>query len=416
MKKQVLPKQQELNPSEKTALSSFLVITLSILMVYCVVWAFTGMWPWTKNHYNSYTLQACRWLGGHLDLGQNYSHLEIAEYQGKFFVSFPPFPSYVMLPFALLFGESTPDGWIAVAISLTGAFYVFKLLKHFEKSDASAIFWTLFTTIGSNLIFISVNSWVWFFAQNLCFLLSVMAIYYALTGKGGLSLAFWAMSVGCRPLNALYAPILLMILYQKMQETESLSFGKLLQKYWKWAIAPCVIAVSYMLLNYFRFGNILEFGHNYLPEFTEAEKGQFHVDYIKQNFPLLWKLPKPGADGKLQFPKFNGMAIYLSTPLFLSYAIYTIRSVVKKEMNGLAVRILIPVTVMVHFLCLTAHKTMGGFQWGNRYPLDALPFVLLGILLVCKKDDPLEKYQIPLAILGLALNVAGTIAVYNNWI
>ena len=171
-----------------------------------------------------------------------------------------------------------------------------------------------------------------------------------------------------------------------------------------------------MLLNYFRFGNILEFGHNYLPEFTEAEKAQFHVDYIKQNFPLLWKLPKPRADGKLQFPKFNGMAFYLSTPLFLSYAIYTIRSFVKKEKDRLTVRILIPVTVMVHFLCLTAHKTMGGFQWGNRYPLDALPFVLLGILLVFKKDDHLEKYQIPLAILGLALNVAGTIAVYNNWI
>lgn len=410
-------KKQSLTKSNETTLSSLLIIALSILCVYWVVWSFTGMWPWTKNHYNSYTLQACRWLSGHLDLGQNYSHLEIAEYQGKFFISFPPFPSFVMLPFALMFGENTPDGWIALAVSLAGAFYVFKLLKHCQKSDSSAIFWTLFVTVGSNLLFISINGWVWFFAQNLCFLLSVMAVYYALTGKGGWSLAFWAMSVGCRPLNGLYAPLLLVLLYQNVKEKEpSASFGQLILKYWKWAIAPCVIAASYMLLNYLRFGNILEFGHNYLPEFTQAEKGQFHPDYISQNFPLLWKLPPMGEGYKLNFPKFNGMAIYLVTPLFLSYVIYTVSSFLRKERGNPAVRLMIPVTVLLHFVCLTAHKTMGGFQWGNRYPVDALAYVLLGILLATDKEDKLEKFQIPLAILGIALNVAGTIAVYNNWI
>ncbi len=394
---------------------SFLLIALSVLAAYWTVWAFTGMWPWSKNFYNSYTLQACRWLSGHLDLGQNYSHLEIAEFGGKFFVSFPPFPSYVMLPFAALFGENTPDGWIAVAVSLLGAYYVFRLLKHYEKSNESAIFWTLFVTIGTNLIFITVNGWVWFIAQNLCFTLSVMAIYYAVLGKGGLSLAFWAMSVGCRPFNALYAPVLLVILYQGLKK-QNLTFGKMLQKHWKWAIAPTVIAVSYMLLNYLRFGNILEFGHNYLPEFVEAEKGQFHLDYIKQNFPLLLQLPKSGDKGILQFPKFNGWAFYLVIPVFISYAVYTVASLLKKPQKNILVRILIPVTVVLHLLCLTAHKTMGGFQWGNRYVLDSLPYIFLGILLVMNKDDKLEKFQIPLAVFGFALNLVGTIAVYNNWI
>ena len=59
---------------------------------------------------------------------------------------------------------------------------------------------------------------------------------------------------------------------------------------------------------------------------------------------------------------------------------------------------------------------MGGFQWGNRYVLDSLPYALLGILLVMNKDDKLEKFQIPIAIFGFALNLVGTIAVYNNWI
>ena len=184
MKKQVLPN------TKKTDLSSFLVIALSMLAVYWVVWSFTGMWPWTKNFYNSYTLQACRWLSGHLDLGQNYSHLEIAVFEGKFFVSFPPFPSYVMLPFALLFGENTPDGWIALGVSLFGAWYVFKLFKHYEKSDSSAIFWTLFVTVCSNMVFISVNGWVWFFAQNLCFCCRLWQFIMPFWERAGVHLHF----------------------------------------------------------------------------------------------------------------------------------------------------------------------------------------------------------------------------------
>lgn len=404
-------------PEEKFPLTSFLYVVLCMIAVYCVVWAFTGMWPWVKNDYNSYSLQAARWLQGHLDLGTNYSHLEIAEYQGKFFVSFPPFPSYVMLPFVLLFGEKTPDGWIALATSITGALYVFKLLKYFRKSDNSSIFWTLFVTVGTNLIFIAVNGWVWFIAQNLCFMLSVMAIYYAATKQGGLSLAFWACSVGCRPFNALYAPILLYILYRGLKEDRpTQGFWKLVSSHLKWAIAPCIIAASYMLLNYLRFDSIFEFGHNYLPEFQEAAKGQFHLDYIKTNFPLLLKLPPFDANGKVMFPKFNGTAFYLVTPVFFSYVIYLIYGIIIKKDTPRVLLWLIPCSVIVHLLLLTAHKTMGGFHFGNRYPIDALPYAFLGILYLMNQDDRLEKIQYPLAVLGLLINVIGTCATYNSWI
>ena len=408
MKQKILKKENDL--------LSFFLIVCSLLAVYFVIWSFTGMWPWTKNYYNSYTLQACRWLQGHLDLGQNYSHLEIAEYNGKFFVSFPPFPSYVLLPFALLFGENTPDGWIALGVSILSAYYVWKLLAHFQKTGNSGIFYTVFVMLGSNMLFIGTNGWVWFFAQNLCFLLSVAALYYALQGNGYLSLGFWAGSVGCRPFNAIYGIILFLILSQKLtQENPGAKFRKILKEYWKWAIPPVLIAISYLLLNFFRFGNPLEFGHNYLPEFTQAAKGQFHPDYMKENLPLLFQWPKIGADGKLLYPKWNGMAFYLATPLFFSCFLYTVYALCKKKEITLTVWLTFCL-IAIHLLCLTAHKTMGGFQFGNRYTLDTLPYVLFALLNLAEPEDKLEKFQYPFAILGIALNVAGTIAVYNNWI
>ena len=47
-------------------------------------------------------LQAQSWLEGRLDLGKDYPYLELAVFGGKYYVSFPPFPSYIMFPFAAL--------------------------------------------------------------------------------------------------------------------------------------------------------------------------------------------------------------------------------------------------------------------------------------------------------------------------
>ena len=63
---------------------------------------------------------------------------------------------------------------------------------------------------------------------------------------------------------------------------------------WYWAIGCGAIAISYMALNYARFGNITEFGHNYLPEFTRTTTGQFNLSYLKENLMHYLRLPATG--------------------------------------------------------------------------------------------------------------------------
>lgn len=399
-----------MDTTQKKMYTDFLTVALCIIAVYMVLWSFTGMWPWTSNPYNSYSLQSSRWLSGHLDLGKNYSHLEIAEYGGKFFVSFPPFPSFIMLPFTMIFGTKTPDGWIALAVSLIGALYTVKLLYHFKKAGASCVFWSLFLYVGTNLLFVSINGWVWFIAQNICFTLSMMCIYYAVAGKGGLCLAFWACSIGCRPMQILYIPVLLYIIKTCYPNQTII---QLIRSKWHWIITPCVIAGVYMILNFARFGSIIEFGHNYLPEFQEATLGQFNIEYIKDNFASLWKIPEM-SNGTVQYPKFNGMAMYIVSPIFISYAIYFVRCIIKKEFHWTYA--VLPCLIFVHLLCITAHKTMGGYQFGNRYTNDVLPFIFLGLLTMSPNNTDIPRYHYPLCILGICINIVGSIAVYNNWI
>ena len=50
------------------------------------------------------------------------------------------------------------------------------------------------------------------------------------------------------------------------------------------AYAPVALAAAAMMgYNFARFGSVVEFGHNYLPEFQRAEHGQFSLAYLLPN-------------------------------------------------------------------------------------------------------------------------------------
>ena len=355
---------------------------LIILAVHFVVSAFSGKWPWSPNSYNSYLLQTLSWLEGRLDLGQNYEWLELAIFEDKFFVSFPPFPSYVYLPFAIIFGEHTPEGWIAFFVMLLGAFYALRIAWHYIGTGAKAVFWSSFLYVGTNVLYVTLDAGVWFIAQSMALTLSLMAIFYAVKGKGGWSLFFWGCSVGCRPLQVLYAPILLYILYRGLKkEHPDYNLLTIIKKRFYWAIPVCIVACSYMILNYARFGNIAEFGHNYLPCYTRDETRQFNMEYIKNNLPSLFRLPEKTDNGTLHFSIFNGNCIFLVSPLFVSYFIYLIRKFIRRQKIDRFLLIGIPAIVCIHILGLCAHDTMGGFHFGHRYINDTLAYMYLAVMM-----------------------------------
>lgn len=393
----------------------YIVVCLYFIVTFLIVGAFTGQWPWNTNIYNSYTLQACSWLDGRLDLGQDYPHLELAIYDNKYYVSFPPFPSYVMLPFAFIFKTRTPDGWIAILTTLLGAIYAVKLYKSIKKENKQAIFWVIFLFLGTNILFTSINGWVWFIAQNMSITLSIMALYYATKGNITLSLLFWACAVGCRPFQVTYFPLILYILYARIKsENASITIIKLIQKKWFCVIPMVCVALSYMLLNYARFGSIVEFGHNYLPEFVRSEQGQFSLSYVLPNFKNLMRLPQILESGQLNFYNINGFLFFLVSPIFISYFYYIIKNFLNQKKVTIHLGLLL--LVLLHIFLLMCHKTMGGWHFGNRYINDTLPFVFFGILaLQSDKEDAFFLHSI-LCHFGILLNITGTIAVYNHWI
>lgn len=406
----------------------YIIIPLCIISAMFVFGAFTGKWPWENNPFNSFALQADSWLHGRLDLGMNYEYLELAIFNEKYYVSFPPFPSYILLPFALFMGSNTPDNLISCAMTLVGSIYAYKLCKELlntQKSSTISFVFTVLIYLGSNTLFFISNGWVWFIAQNFSFGLTLMSLYYAVKGCPGRSLTFWACAVGCRPFQFIYLPVLIWLMIKKWRKTDAdFTIIGILKKQWYKCIPCGLIGLSYCILNYARFGNILEFGHNYLPEFTRIETGQFDLSYLAVNLSRMFRLPLINTDtantglinNALNFFNCDGVAFYIVNPIFILFLITLIYKCFVKDREHLGLCILIFVLGCLNIVFLCMHRTLGGWHFGNRYTCDMLPFILTGIIISMPKNEKFMFLPRLVFIFGFALNLVGTVASYNYWI
>lgn len=358
--------------------------------------------------WDSYTLQAMAWRRGSLSLGQDYPWLELAIYQGEYYVSFPPFPSVVLLPFTFLFGENTPNNLIIAIVTMATAAFAYRCLRHAGMQETCAAFGALLLTWGSNLMWMSTNGGVWFMAQALNMLLLTWALHSAMRGRRVLSYALVALAVGCRPFSALTFFPLFLYFYLQDHEPGSGFFRTALRQ-WKAFLLPAFIAAAYMWYNYARFDSVLEFGHNYLPEFTAAENGQFHLSYILMNLKNI--LLRPIALGKgfsLEYPVFDGFLFYIANPFFLVLFGQAISDLRHKRMDVMRATLL--VTMLLNLLFLCSHKTFGGWQFGARYTCDLLP---LALAYLCLAERPaLRRWERIAACFGVMLNVYGALAMH----
>jgi hypothetical protein len=236
-----------------------------------------------------------------------------------------------------------------------------------------------------------------------------MAIYYSIKGKAGLSLFFWGCSVGCRPFQVIYIFVLAYFLYKKFREdTPGITIKEIAVQKWKCLIPVFLIALSYMVLNYARFGSITEFGHDYLPEFTSSQNGQFSFSYIKDNMIKLFRIPEY-TDGKFSFPTHEGFNVFMVSPMFIVFIVAFIYAMVENKKYDTKINIMIMALVIIHILLLTAHRTMGGEHFGNRYPCDALPYAFTAIaIIIPEKSRCTRLCMIPL-MFGFALNALGVL-------
>lgn len=346
------------------ALAGSLALLALALLLYHSLAGGTLLAP---NVYDSYLLQAKNWLAGraYIDGGENYPWLELAIYEGRYYLSFPPVPSVAaLLPAAL--GLDLGNLWQALwaLAALAGVYLCFWRAGPAPRACA---FWALFTTLSSNLFWLACSGGVWFQAQVLNFVFSVWGLFFWLQKRRGPAFFLLALAVGCRPFTALFA--LALWLPAALAAVKERRWGRLLA----FTAPAAAVALALGWYNFIRFGSPLEFGHSWLPEFVR-DGGQFTTENFWQN---LWGVLRPVTltpSLDLSFSTFNGFCLFVASPIFLLWAVDLARAAVKRD---LARRdLLAPALALATLAGLCLHRTMGGWQFGARYTVDLIPLAL----------------------------------------
>ena len=356
--------------------------------------------------HDSYTLQALAWRRGMLSLGQDYPWLELAVFNGDYYVSFPSVPALVMLPLTFLFGENTSNTLITGLYFLGSYFAAYALARRFRKAQ-DAQFMALFMTLGCNMLQFSLLGGVWNQAQLLSFLLTTLCAL-GLTGESpaewGVGLGCLALSVGCRPFQAVYVPFGLWMLYQNLNRRSPAPLFRTLIRMIPYLIFPALVALALGWYNWARFGNPIEFGHNYLPEFTrDPDQPQMGAQYILNNLRNLLRLPY-FEENRLAFPMFDGFAFYLANPIYATAFVALIIKLLRRRFDwgdGL-----LCAGFMVEILMLLCHKTFGGWQFGARYLCDLIPMLMLFQLRGRAKR---AHWETAVGLFAIAFNIYGAI-------
>lgn len=338
-----------------------------------------------SSPYNSYALQAENWLAGRNNIanGENYTWLELAIYQGRYYQSFPPVPAVLMLPFVAAAGEwsAIPGNLIAMGLALLCAGGVYACCMRGGMQPVTCAFFTLFVSMGSNVFWMSTSDGVWFLAQVCALGFAFWGLFFAQGGNAVQDAAAslcMALTVGCRPFYAL-----LLACWLGWQFYQRRSLKRILP-----ALLPAVVmAACMMAYNFARFGSVTELGHNYLPEFVRAENGQFSLTYLVPNLLQLLRPVTLDAQGQLHFEIYNGFLFFAANPLFLLAMVRGLLLRLPGHQAEVQVSVPLPsagwfvAAMCLLMTCLTCmHRTLGGWQFGARYMVDLFPWLFVWLL------------------------------------
>jgi hypothetical protein len=283
--------------------------------------------PW-----NHFSLLAEAWLKGRLDLGgpppAYTGNNDFANYQGRWFVVFPPFPAVLLLPIVALAGTVTRvrDGqfflWLA-GIAPSVLFLALEKLRRTGQSRttlATSFALACLFALGTVYFFTAVQGTVWYAAHVVGATLAASYLLFALDAAHPL-LAGTALGLGLltRAPLVFMAPLWLL----EAMRVHARSRRSLLKSLGLFGLP---IAVSLAFLGWYnqaRFGSPWESGYRYLTVAWQARMqqwGLFHYHYLGRNLGVfLTSLPYPAGPNSPAALQINGhgLALWFTSPFFL---------------------------------------------------------------------------------------------------
>ena len=336
----------------------------------------------------------------------------------KWYVSFPPFPALVMLPFVALHGYQFNDTSFTVFLGALSIALFYSLLRRLsregesERPDYENIFIALSLGFGTVFFYCAIRGEVWFTAEILGVALTCLYVDAALRARrpawAGL---FFSMAVLTRtPL--LFAGVFFLLeaccpdAGNRLAELKRLKseYRPALRKLALFIAGAAPLGVAAAVHNFVRFGSFSEFGHSFLyNNRVNADIdsfGLFSAHYLSRNLRAAFGMV-PGISlnpVRLSYDP-NGLSLLLTFPLLIFL-------LVPKRTP----RLHWPLWLTVAACALPGlfYQNNGYMQFGFRFSLDYTPYLLL--LFAIGGWAVKNRWVLAASALGLAVNFWGAVA------
>ncbi|HET8933870.1 MAG TPA: hypothetical protein VFN67_10535 [Polyangiales bacterium] len=376
-----------------------LLIYVFCAVVYVAILGTRARGPSDNTHFVSL---AQSYLHGQLsvlgDRAPGYN--DWAEYQGRWYVVFPPFPALVILPAVAIWHDAVWDRLYWALFAGLGPALLYVLLRFLREREGSGrsagedMALTALFAFGSAYFFSAVQGTVWFAAHIVACPLLALYVLFSVQARR----PFWAglmlgLAVATRPSTMYLAPIFLIEamsaarpdgapVSREIDNIYARTWNFLRGVAWPRALRSCVmfalpfaaVSVIMLLLNYLRFGDPLEVGYKYLRIRWSGriEKwGLFNYHYFSKNLAV-YLAALPWLSGAYPFVRISrhGLALWFTTPNYL-WVLWPKR--VRVLMVALSLG---AVCVAIADLC---YQNSGWIQFAYRFSLD-YSVALIGLL------------------------------------
>ncbi|WKZ60965.1 MAG: glycosyltransferase family 39 protein [Cyclobacteriaceae bacterium] len=203
--------------------------------------------------------QAQAFLKGKLDIDHYFWDASV--FEGKYYVSFPPFPSILITPVVALFDNAINTVFLSLLISCLNMFLFYRLLARFMGDSTGKLWVFLAFFFGSGYWWVVLTSdHINGFAHVICTCLLLMLLLELKDKKRPLLIGIlWALAFLTRQMTIFYGIIIIYFLYVDQPDkriavrTTVISFA-----------VAFVCVTPYFIFNYLRFHNFLDTGYQYL--------------------------------------------------------------------------------------------------------------------------------------------------------
>lgn len=354
---------------------------------------------------NLYAHQAEAFLAGRLYITEKMH--DVAIYDGRYYVPFPPFPAIILTPFVALFGiENTKVGFIASMLTVVNGFTLNRIFRHLNINKDIRIWLVAGFFMGTGYwSALKYSGGVWFFAHIIAITFLLLAISEALgSGRGFLSGIFLGCAILSRQMSVYsYVFIAVAVFLNSKNLTRK---SKIVQLTW-FSIFVLLAILAYVKFNQVRFSGSSSTGYELLDVsgFLKARIdafGLFHPIYLIHNFTYMF----------LQGPHFifeghilpSGMDPFGTSLTFASpFLIFAFKARWNKPL-------LIAAWTSIG-LCLShilLYHTNGWVQFNNqRYSLDFIPILI--VLVSLSLDRINVRFFKAFVIYAITLNVIGVV-------